>query len=508
MKQLSGLDAGFIAMERPHAPLHIGSLLIFDPSTAPGGFVRFKDILDFVGKRLHIAKMLRRRLVRTPLDIDYPYWIEDPDFDLEYHIRHIALPKPGDWRQLCIQSARLFARPMDLTRPPWEITVIEGLDNVEGVPPGCYAMMVKFHHSAVDGQGSGQALLAILDTPELDEFFAQNKEWHPEKEPNKIDLFVRGYFKALFNPIRQIGVVTSSIPALFRMARGVLSNEYDVSAMTEAPKIRFNERITSARVFGAESLPLEGIKAIRDLSPGCKVNDVMLSLVGGALRKYLDAHGELPNESLSTAVPISVRTEEEWDKEGNEVTGMVIRLGTHIDDPAKRLVSVHDETAKNKAMTHAVGARRLAELNKSAPMFSLGLAARLFVDTGLSSSRAFINTIITNVPGGSDPMYSTGAKLCASYGMMCLPDGMGLGHTVTSYLGNVTASFTACRKMMPDPEFYSQCIRDSYDEHINAVGYKPKPAKRKTSRNSAKPNAASRSKRKTKSSPTQIAPSP
>ena len=161
MQQLSAMDASFVYLETPHTPMHIGSVAIYDPSTAPGGFVRFKDILAFIAARLRGARSFRQRLVRVPFDLDHPYWIEDPEFDLEFHVRHIALPKPGDWRQLCIQAARLHARPMDLTKPLWEFTVIEGLDNIPGLPPGCFALMCKVHHAAIDGMSGVEMSAAV-----------------------------------------------------------------------------------------------------------------------------------------------------------------------------------------------------------------------------------------------------------------------------------------------------------------------------------------------------------
>ena len=157
MRQLQGMDASFVALETRNSPMHIGSILIYDPATAPGGFVRFKDILRFYESRMQLSKTMRQRLVRVPFDLDYPYWVEDKAFDLEYHVRHLALPKPGDWRQLCIQAARIFARPLDLTRPPWEFTVIEGLDNVPGIAPGSFAIVTKVHHSAIDGRAASSA---------------------------------------------------------------------------------------------------------------------------------------------------------------------------------------------------------------------------------------------------------------------------------------------------------------------------------------------------------------
>ena len=163
MQQLSGMDASFLYAETPRAHMAGAGLAIYDPSTADGGRVTFKGILDHIDKRLHEARVFRQRLVRVPFDLDHPYWIEDPDFDLEFHVRHIALPAPGDWRQLCIQVARLISRPLDLNRPLWELYVIEGLDNVQGVPAGCFAVVTKTHHAAIDGMSGMELTSAIHD---------------------------------------------------------------------------------------------------------------------------------------------------------------------------------------------------------------------------------------------------------------------------------------------------------------------------------------------------------
>ena len=248
MKQMQGLDAAFVALERPNAPLHIGSIIIYDPSTAPGKFVRFKDILKFIRNRLYIAPTLRRRMVKVPFGIDYPYWIEDPNFDLEYHVRHAALPKPGDWRQLSILAARNFARPLDLNRPPWEIMVVEGLDNVEGAPKGSYAMLTKVHHSAIDG-ASGVDLMHALHTlsPETEEVPTPDP-WKPERMPGQLGMFARGYVRGFTNPLRQAQVAVKSVPGIYKTAKGALSGDYDLASAFKTPRTRFSNVISPHRV--------------------------------------------------------------------------------------------------------------------------------------------------------------------------------------------------------------------------------------------------------------------
>lgn len=470
MEQMQGLDAAFVAFEQKKAPIHIGSIAIYDPSTAPGGFVRFKDILKFIKSRLHLAKTMRQRMVKVPFGIDYPYWIEDPDFDLEYHVRHAALPKPGDWRQLNILAARNFARPLDLTRPPWEIMVVEGLDNIEGVPKGSFAMLSKVHHSAIDGV-SGVDMMQAIHTlsPEIDEIPSPDP-WKPERMPGQLGMFARGYVRGFMNPLRQMSVAAKSAPGMYRMAKGVLKGDYDIGEAFNTPRTRFNGTVSAHRVIDGLSFSLADVKAMRQLVEGATVNDVVLSIVGGAMRRYLEVKVDLPEETLSAMAPISVRDERERGAMGNQVSAMRAPLGTHIANAAERMAFVHQETKKSKAMAKAMGARQMADMSKTAPALFMGLGARLFSQWGLANRvKPMFNTVVTNVPGPPVPLYSTGAKLVGIYGKLCLLDGVALGHIVQSYVDQITITFTACREAMPDPEFYTQCMQESFDAHEEAV---------------------------------------
>lgn len=491
MRQLQGMDASFVALETRTSPMHIGSILIYNPATAPGGFVRFKDILSFFESRMQLSKTMRQRMVRVPFDLDYPYWIEDPDFDLEYHVRHIALPEPGDWRQLCIQAARIFARPLDLTRPPWEFTVIEGLENVPQFPKGCYAMVTKVHHAAIDGM-SGIDLMEAMHTLKANDPPPPGPdEWKAERIPNAAELLGKSYFNALTNPLKQLEVAAKAAPGLAKALKGLAAKDFSVSRDMLAPRSRFNRVISAHRVVEGRRFPLEDIKAIRALAPGCKVNDVFLAIVGGAMRKYLLAKDDLPDKTLTAMAPISVRSGSEKGDMGNQVAAMVAPLGTHLADPAERLAFVHSKTANSKAMTEAVGARNMTEASKVAPALWMSLGAQLYTRLGLANRGVapMFSTVVTNVPGPPVPIYSTGAKLESMMGLICLTDGMGLGHTVQSYVDEATVAFTACRDLMPDPEFYAKCLQDSFDELCAATAKASGTAARK-------PQSGSKSKPK------------
>ncbi len=471
MRQLQGMDASFVALETRNSPMHIGSILIYNPATAPGGFVRFKDILKFFESRLQLSKTVRQRMVRVPFDLDYPYWIEDPDFDLEYHLRHVALPKPGDWRQLCIQAARVFARPLDLTRPPWEFTVIEGLDNVSGVAPGSFAMVTKVHHAAIDGM-SGIDLMEAMHTLAPDAPPpAEPDTWKPGKVPTPAELLGKSYLNAVTNPLKQLEVAGKAAPGIARALKGLVARDFKVSGEMVAPKTRFNKVISAHRVVEGRSVPLADIKAIRALVPGAKVNDVFLAIVGGALRKYLLAKRDLPAKTLTAMAPISVRSGQEKGDMGNQVAAMIAPLGTHIADPAERLSFCHERTVNSKAMTEAIGARNMTEASKVSPALWMSLGAQLYTRLGLANRgmAPMFSTVVTNVPGPPVPIYSAGARLESMFGLICLTDGMGLGHTVQSYCDEATITFTACRELLPDPEFYAQCIEDSFAELRDAA---------------------------------------
>ena len=470
MRQLQGMDASFVAMESHNSPMHIGSILIYNPETAPGGFVRFKDILTFLESRMQLSRTMRQKLVRVPFDLDYPYWIEDEDFDLEYHVRHVALPKPGDWRQLCIQAARLFARPLDLNRPPWEFTVVEGLDNIEGVAKGSFAFVTKVHHSAIDGMSGIDLMEAIHtlapDTPPLE----KPDDWEPESAPNPASLLARGWWNAVTNPMRQLNVAAKAIPGLARTVQGLISKDFEVHGEMLAPRCRFNTVISPHRVVEGRSFPLDDIKAIRALVPGSKVNDVFLAIVGGSMRKYLLSKEDLPDKTLTAMAPISVRSNDEKNDMGNQVAAMIAPLGTHIATGPERLAYVHSQTSNSKAVTDALGARNMTEISKVSPALFMALGARLYTSLGLADrvSPPF-STVVTNVPGPPVPIYSSGAKLESMMGLLCRTDGLGLGQVVQSYCKEATISFTACRKLMPDPEFYITCIEDSFNELRDAA---------------------------------------
>ncbi|TSB01351.1 WS/DGAT/MGAT family O-acyltransferase [Sphingorhabdus contaminans] len=478
MEQLSGQDASFVYLDTPNTPMHIGSVAIYDPSTAPGGFVRFKDILRHIEGRLDKARSFRQKLVRVPFDLDHPYWVEDANFDLEYHVRHIALPQPGDWRQLCIQVARLHARGMDLTKPLWEFNIVEGLDNIPGIPKGSFALVSKVHHAAIDGMSGVELSAAVHDLEPKEVPEPAPSTWKPEDDPKLGEMLMRTWFNSVTQPVKFAKTVANTVPGIARLTKEIAGGDVSLKSTRMAPQTIFNGKVGPHRVFDGVVYSLADIRAIKDRIDGATVNDVILAIIGGALREYLMGHDALPKPSLTAMAPISVRAEGEKEALGNLVSAMMVQLGTHIADPAERLRYIHKEVKNSKAMTNAVGARTLTDYSQFTPAALAGLGARLYTRLGVANlhSPAF-NCVATNVPGPRVPLYFAGAKLVRMMGLGPVFDGMGLINTIYSYGPEIAISFTSDRAIMPDPSAYAAALQRSFEALRDADFSEAKPEK-------------------------------
>ncbi len=469
LKQLGVLDSAFINLEQPNTPQHIGGLGIYDPSTAPGGKVRFKEVIANFEQRLNSMPLFRTRVVNVPGRIDRPYWVRDEHFDVEFHLRHIALPAPGDWRQLWIQAARLHARPLDLSRPLWEAYIIEGLDNIPDVPEGAFAIYTKMHHSLVDGAGGDAFMMALHDLE-----VSPTTRPLPEspvlvdRQPLRNELLLRSLINRTRNSIGLFGGTSRALLRTIRHQRAVSSNKIP-PADINAPKTRFNNPVGPHRVAEAAVFQLRDFKSIKNAF-GVTINDVALSVVGGAMRHYLDHYGELPEESLAAGIPLNMRTRREMTEDNNQVGSMFCQIHTNIADPVERLSSVHQSAINAKesnAENPMVEALRLAGV--LSPAISQR-AATLWSRHKLSRFiPANISTVISNVPGPDLALYSAGARMVRYHAMGLLTPGCGAFHLVYSCNGLVTITLLADRDIVPDPEFYRQCLERSFAETLSAV---------------------------------------
>ena len=470
MQQLSGQDAMFLHAELDGLPQHIGGVSIYDQSTAPSGKVRFKQILAMLEDRVHLSPIFRRKLAFVPYNLGRPYWVEDEGFDMEYHVRHIALPKPGDWRQLCILAARIHSQPLRRDKPLWELYVIEGLNNVEGYPANCFALLLKVHHCAMDGATGTQFMNIVHDLSPETKVYNNAPPWVVERL-SKPKMLARAYVDAWRKPGQVVDMIRETIPAVQRIREGRKEDKFVVHEDT--PATRFQGKISRHRVVEARKFDFEVIRAIKNTQPGTTINDVMLTLVAGGMRKYLDSKGELPDESLITGCPIDVRSAEERAAGGNMVGFMNVGLRTDIEDPLERLAAVHEEAISAKSYAEALGPRMAVDLADVMPGNVLSLAMRTASATGLSEASVMFNTIVTNVPGAPFQLYMCGAELIDSISLGPLMPNVGIFHIVYSSVqdkkGSISLSFTACRDMLPDPGFYADCMQASFEELRDAA---------------------------------------
>lgn len=465
MQQLNRQDAMFLYSETPRLLMHLGSLHVYDPTTAPAP-VTFETILEHVGSRLPLARVLRRRIVRVPLDVDYPYWVEDRDFDLEFHVRHIALPAPGTWQQLWTQATRLHSYPLDLRRPPWELYVIDGVNGVDCAPEGGFATYIKVHHSAIDGISGVELMNALHDlTP--DGRAEVEDTWRGEEAPSSVALLARAAVNVTLAPARFVQLAGRTLPAL----RAPEARRSPVKVPLHLPTTRLNRKVTTHRTADGFVFELALAKRIREAVPGATVNDAVLAVVGGGLRAYLQAKGDLPDEPLHAGVPVSLRTEEEMGEAGNRISIMVVPLATDVADPVERLAAIRTATSESKEVSTAVGARAMAQGAELLPGALLGQAVRALPNVRARGTASLIgNVCVTNVPGSQLPLYLCGARMEAYYGMGPVYDYAGPIHLVTSYMGNLYVGVTSSHEIVPDIGFYVACMEQALAELVAATG--------------------------------------
>lgn len=472
LTQLSPQDSSFIFLESPTTPMHIGSLAIYDTSDTPDGELSTAAFTRMFEDRMHLNPFGRRRLVSVPMDADYPYWIEDRNFDIDYHIRRWALPKPADWKTLYQVASRLFSRPLDMSKPLWEITIIEGLHNLEGIPEGAVAILTKTHHAAVDG-ASGMHLVELMHDLSVEprDVGRPPQAWQPDPVPNDAELMFRTAMNNLQQPFKFAQVWVAQAGSAIRSPSGIRSglSSARLPSMPSAPKTRFNGNLSAQRSIGSVVLPLDAVRTARKVVDGATVNDAVLTICGGGLRRYLEAKKELPDKTLVAMAPISARAEGDTEA-GNQVSAMFLGLGTDVADPVKRLAAIRDASSVSKAAGRGVAAQAMTDYARFVPAFTTALASRLQASTAAQMPQPPFNVSISNVPGPQVPLYAAGCRMINSIGYGGIVNGMGLIMPVTSYCGLLTVAFTACKDMVPDPAFFTKCLQQSADELFGVAG--------------------------------------
>ncbi len=459
MKQLSGLDAGFLYMETATMFGHISGLSIYE---APEGGVHPHDLVrDRIEARLPLLTPLRRRLVEVPFQLDYPWWIEDPDFDIDFHVRHLAVPAPGGERELADLVGRVISRPLDRSRPLWEAHVVEGLEG------GQWALLLKIHHAAIDGAAGAVMNTLLLDAepgaapPEVPE------APEPEPVPSPYEMMGRtllGYAaqpqrylaaqgRVLADAMRLAGERREDLVGAWRDAVAAASpgsSAEPVLPTGSAPRTPFNRSITPHRRFAYRSFSLDDVKAVKNHF-GVTLNDTVMAVCAGALRRYLDRHEALPARPLVAAVPVSIRTGEEEDPWTNRVSSIFASLPTHLEDPGERVRFASEAMLAAKGSFDLVPADALSDLTRFSPPVLFSESARLMTRLRAGDRLQQVsNLVISTVPGPREALYMDSALLRHYYPVSTIAEGQGLNITVQSYQDRLDLGLVGCRELMPD----------------------------------------------------------
>lgn len=542
MKQLGGMDAAFLTMETGSMYGHVSSMTVFEPPPGSGGAgleITKRAILS----RIDQLEPYRRRLVTVPLGLDLPYWIEDPEFDIDYHVRHHAVPPPGTPEQLGEVVSRIISRPLDRRRPLWELYVIEGVENGKYI-----AQLNKIHHATIDGAAGVLLLGALLDEdPDSVPGEIPTEWWPVEQLPSAVELlaitmreFIRRPEKMIrlgIHAVRSMAATTHNpglavlgealarpLPgplgeALRNRMRGDRSREDDLPTLPllSAPRTPFNASIGPHRRFAYTTLSLEDARQIRRAF-GVTFNDVVMALCAATLRKYLQLHNALPDDPLVAMVPISVRRPDEEDLFRNRVSGLTCELATDEADPVKRLMRISRRMSEAKERFDPVSADALQDFTQFAPPAVAGQAMRLLSRLRIADRvNSPVNVVISNVPGPNHPLYSAGAELKHFYPVSTISDGIGLNLTVQSYNGQLDFGFVGDRDLVPDLWILVDLLREAMDElHARAMvansaapvapGAKRAPAKRAGPKKAAQKKVRPKKAATRKAAPRKSAP--
>ena len=488
-------------METERIQGHVSVLGVYDPSTASGRPLNAALVRELVTERMHLLPTFRWRLASVPFGLDYPYWVDDGTFDVEYHVREIAVPAPGTQRQLAEQVADLIGRQLDRARPLWEVYVIHGLED------GAVAVLTKMHHAAVDGVSGAEVMSILLDDSATGRDLTSTPAVAAEPFPSEVQMLGRGVAGMLRQPLRVLRTAPGTLPHLDDVP--TLGHLPGVKAIARsgrlikrlipaggtgsvprgndlvAPHTRFQSRVSAHRRVAFGSLSLAEVKTIKNTF-GCTVNDVVMALCTSALRSWLDERGELPAQPLAGFIPISVRTPEQMGTFGNRVSVMIAELPTDEADPVQRLRRINDTMKAAKGRHSALPASLLLDANHFIPPALFAQAARATSRLiGMPGINQPANVAISNVPGPSVPMYLGGARQRAQFPVSGVLDGIGLNITVMSYQDALEFGIVVDRDQMDDPWPLLDAMRAGLDElgdaaKVHAAQVSPIATRRKS----------------------------
>jgi diacylglycerol O-acyltransferase len=463
VKRLGGTDALFLALETPNWHQHVGGLSIVDPEDR---IITFDQFVIKVGERVPYAPKFRWKLKETPLGLDRPMWVDDEGFDVRRHVRRIGVPSPGGARELGEVVGTLMSSQLDRRRPLWEMWFIEGLAE------GKIGVFLKYHHALLDGVAGASLATVLLDLePDAVAPLAplpSDEEAHAGPEPSDAELLVRTLLAQPRRPLRLARYVTA-LAGKGVAAIQSISRDEENRAILRAPLTPFNAPIGPRRELAFASVAMADVHTLK-VAHDVKVNDVLLAVTAGALRRYLEKHDALPDSALVTAVPVSTRPEGDKSLD-NQISNMFVSLATDVADPIERLQAIRRSTKSAKAMRNAIGAREIQSIGEVATPLILGTAIRTIYRTSLMSRLPLrVNTVVSNVPGPNIPLYMCGGKVAAIFPSSVILEGMGLNVTIISYLDRIDFGVLVDPDLVPDVWVLADEIPAALGELMEASG--------------------------------------
>jgi diacylglycerol O-acyltransferase len=471
MERLSGLDASFLYLETPSLHMHVAMAMTFDPDTVPGGY-SFTRVKGVIAQRIPQAPVFQRRLVEVPFHLGHPVWVDDPDFDIDYHVRLAAVPQPGGLRELADLAGDITGRPLDRSKPLWEIWIVEGLAG------GQVGFIAKMHHSTVDGVSGAELLSVLFDLEPNPAAGPANPADQPRVDhhiPSSLELVAQALVARTLRPFELTKDVIRTGQRVLNVRKVRIGSETrpglgKAALPLSAPRTSFNGTQTRRRSVAFTAIGLEDVKRLK-AATGTTVNDVVLAVCTGALRTFLLEGDELPDKPLVAVVPVSVRPSHPGVHGSNKVSSMFVQLPAQLDDPIERLLLIQEGTKGAKEEHDALGADTLLNLAEHATPTLFANAARLYTRMRLADRhRPIANLIISNVPGPDFPLYLAGAELQSGFPLGPVIDGMGLNITIMSYRGAMYWGIMACPETIPKVWSLADAIPRALDELLEAAG--------------------------------------
>ncbi len=494
-ERLSAMDTSFLILEKPWSPLHVSATLIYES----GPMAKAKSGVDIDAYRnatesvLHRIPRYRQKLDWIPV-VSHPVWVDDPEFNLDYHIRHTCLPEPGTEEQLKTLSARIMAQPLDHSKPLWEAWVVEGLEGNR------FAVISKIHHCMVDGM-AGKDLAQILHTATPDEREREpGPQWQPRKGPTQAELLKDEVGRYLGLPLRAASGLRAATKEFHELRDEVTNRARSItgmmSSMREEPsKTPLNEAIGPHRRFDWRDMPLEDVKIVKR-ALGCTINDLVLATVTGAVRRFLiERKHDVEGIDFRIAAPVSIRDAGDG-KMGNRISQWFVKAPVDEVDPLVRVEKIRATTEELKASNQALDADLIMNIAEWTPTILMSLASRS------ASGAAPYNMMVTNVPGPQEALYLLGARLQSLYSQVPIADSTALGVAIVSYAGKLCWGFNADFETVPDLEMFADAIQSSFSEIAVAAGVDlqgkeiQKPTRAKKANQKASPSRAGRGKSK------------